>query len=117
MKTRDLTQPEVAAIPTIPTPEETFSESVPPTVTVPTSNLGWSVFKNSIVLIAGRLSISLSRLIVAGLVIRGYGRDIFGQYSLVFGTLAIAEWLVDFGTTDVFVRDISRKPEAGRRLM
>src|SRR5439155_11092158 len=80
-------------------------------------NLGWNVFKNSIVQIAGRLFISLSRLIVAGLIIRGYGKDVFGQYSLVFGILAIADWLVDFGTTDVFVRDISREPERGTRLM
>jgi O-antigen/teichoic acid export membrane protein len=94
-----------------------FSETVSPIASVPTDNLGWSVFKNSVVQIAGRLFISLSRLIVTGLIIRGYGKDVFGRYSLVFGFLAIADWLVDFGTTDVFVRDISSKPDRGTRLM
>ena len=97
--------------------QATFPEAVPPIAGVPTDNLGWSVFKNSVAQIAGRLFISLGRLVVAGLIIRGYGKDIFGQYSLIFGILAIADWLVDFGTTDVFVRDISREPERGKRLM
>jgi O-antigen/teichoic acid export membrane protein len=78
---------------------------------------GWSIFKNTAAQLVGRNFIALSRLVVAGLIVRSYGTDIFAEYSLVFSILAIAEWFLDFGTTQVFVREICRKPENEQRLL
>jgi O-antigen/teichoic acid export membrane protein len=79
--------------------------------------VGWSILRNSVAQIAGRLFVAASRLVVASLILRSAGTEVFGQYSLVFSLLAIADWLVDLGTTDVFVRDISREPGRATQLM
>ena len=90
----------------------------PPTlVGMPAADLGWSVFRNTVSQIGGRGLIALIRLVVAGMIVRSYGPETFGEYSVVFGILTIAEWLLDFGTTDAFVREISRNPERGPRLL
>ncbi len=81
------------------------------------SNLGWSVFKNTAAQGAGRILIAVSRLVIAGLIVRSYGRFTFGQYSLIFGLLAIAELVVDFGVTEIFVREICRVPSKRQRLL
>ena len=80
-------------------------------------NLGWRVFKNVTSQGAGRILIAMGRLAVAGIIIRSFGRSTFGQYSLVFGILAVAEWLVDFGVTEVFVREICRDRAKTTRLL
>jgi O-antigen/teichoic acid export membrane protein len=80
-------------------------------------NLGWSVFKNTAAQVVGRGLIAVSRLVVAGIIVRSFGRDMFGAYSLVFGLMVIAEWLLDFGVTEVFVREICREPEKAPRLL
>ncbi len=90
---------------------------VPPTLGVPTNDLVRSVFKNSASQVAGRLFIAICRLVIAGFIIRSSGKGMFGEFSLVFGILSIADWLVDFGTTEVFVREICREPEQGTRLL
>jgi O-antigen/teichoic acid export membrane protein len=61
--------------------------------------------------------IALGRLAVAGLIVRSYGTGIFAEYSLIFSILAIAEWFLDFGTTQVFVREICKEPENEQRLL
>ncbi|MDX2149896.1 MAG: oligosaccharide flippase family protein [Bryobacteraceae bacterium] len=73
-------------------------------------SLGRKVFKTTIAQILGRNFISLGRLALASLVVRQFGMDVFGQYSVILVLLAIAEWLVDFGTNDVVVRDVCQKP-------
>lgn len=83
----------------------------------PTDSLGWSVLKNSVAQVASRILIAAVRLLVAGIIIRSYGKDLFGMYSLVFGILAITDWLVDFGTTEVYVREVCREPERRERLL
>jgi O-antigen/teichoic acid export membrane protein len=92
-------------------------ELAPRITSFSTHNLGWSVLKNSAAQVAGRVCVAMIRLIVAGIILRSYGRGMFGEYSLLFGLLSIADWLVDFGTTDVFVREYSREPQHGQRLM
>jgi O-antigen/teichoic acid export membrane protein len=82
-----------------------------------TKNLGWSVLKNSGAQVIGRVCVGLLRLVVAGIILRSYGKTMFGEYALLFGLMAIADWLVDFGTTDVFVREFSREPQNGQRLL
>ena len=66
--------------------------------------------KNATAQGGGRILIALLRLVIAGMIVRVYGKATFGEYSLVFGILTVAEWLVDFGTTEVFVREVCREP-------
>jgi O-antigen/teichoic acid export membrane protein len=102
----DQTQaPEIAA----PAHAHTFG--------IPAGNLILSVCRNAVSQLAGRNVISLGRLVVASTIARTYGKEVFGQYSLIIVLLAIAEWLLDFGTSDVFVREICRTPERGARLL
>lgn len=79
--------------------------------------LRWQLFTNSAAQAVGRLLVALVRLVIAGILVRAYGKESFGEYSLVMGLLTVADWLVDFGTTDVFVREYSRQPADGRRLL
>lgn len=100
------------------TPDPTgVRERVPLAPRFPVNNVGWNVFKNSAAQVAGRVFMALLRLVIAGIIVRTYDRGMFGEYSLVFGVLSIADWLVDFGTVDVFVREICREPEHAPRLL
>ena len=98
-------------------PEPAVLDPFPPAVAIPKHNLGWKMFRNTAAQVAGRNLIMLGRLVVAGVIVRGCGRGVFGEYSLLFAILNIAEWVLDFGTTDVFVRDVCREPERGPRLL
>ena len=80
-------------------------------------NIGWSMLKSSSAQIVGRILVALSRLVVAGLIVRRYQESMFGEYSLIFGILSIGDWLVDFGATEVFVRDMCREPQNSQRLL
>src|ERR1051326_6668098 len=92
-------------------------EATAGTLGIPTQNLALSIIRNTGAHFAGRNLISLGRLVVSGTIARTYGKDVFGAYSLVLVLLAVAEWLLDFGTSDVFVREICRKPEKGERWL
>lgn len=80
-------------------------------------NLGRSILKNSAALSIGRILIALLRLFIAGIIVRSLGVDTFAQYVLVLGILTIADWLVDFGTSDVLVREICREPNRMPNLL
>jgi len=80
-------------------------------------NLLLSVCRNAFAQLTGRNLISLGRLVVASTVVRVYGKELFGQYSLLITLLTIAEWLLDFGTSDVFVREICQSPRDGSRFL
>jgi O-antigen/teichoic acid export membrane protein len=69
------------------------------------------LFKNSVSQIAGRLLLSLGRMVVALMIGRLAGTDMFGAYALIISFLVFFEWLVDFGQTDIGVRDICQQPE------
>jgi len=84
---------------------------------IPSGNLLRSGFRNAAAHFAGRNLISLARLVVASTIARVYGAEVFGQYSLLIVMLAIAEWLLDFGTSDIAVREINRSPERGVQLL
>jgi len=79
---------------------------------VPSSskNTHWPILKNIISLVGGRVFISLSRLLISLIIVRLAGADLFGEYVVVMSIIFIGEWLVDFGFTDIAVRDISRTP-------
>ncbi len=92
-------------------------EAVPPAGGIPSRNLGWRIFKNSATQAAGRVFIALLRLLIFGAIVRSLGTGTFSEYSLILSILMIADWLVDFGTGDIFVREVSRQPQRTTRLL
>ena len=66
------------------------------------------VLRNSLALTAGRAGVAAARLGVAAIVVRMAGTTTFAEYALVLGLLAVAEWLLDFGTTEIAVREVCR---------
>jgi O-antigen/teichoic acid export membrane protein len=75
------------------------------------------VVRNTAAQVVGRNLIAVSRLAVASLIVHLCGKGTFGEYSLVLGILTIAEWVLDFGTTEVFVREICREPGRTPQLL
>lgn len=80
-------------------------------------SLRWQVFRSTAGQITGRILIAATRLVSVAIIVRVYGKATFGEYSLIFGAIVIAEWLLDFGTSEIFVREICREPSRGRKLM
>ncbi len=68
------------------------------------------ILRNTGAQMFGRVVIALLRLVVAAIIVRVFGAGTFGEYALVFSLLAFAEWIVDFGTTEIFVREVAREP-------
>lgn len=83
----------------------------------PARHLGWRILKNTLALAVGSNLAALGRLVVLAMIARGYGISVFGSYSLLIAILAIADGVLDFGTTEVFVREVSREPHRRRRLL
>jgi O-antigen/teichoic acid export membrane protein len=75
------------------------------------------ILRNTGAQMVGRVAIALLRLAVAAIIARAFGAGTFGEYALVLGLLAFAEWIVDFGTTEIFVREVSREPARERALL
>ena len=87
------------------------------TVARAAADLRTRVLRNTGAQMVGRVIIALSRLVVAAIIARMFGAGTFGEYALILGLLAIAEWIVDFGTTEVFVREACREPARERALL
>lgn len=68
------------------------------------------LIRNGLSLIAGRILLSAARMLAALAVARLAGAESFGAYALLLSLIGIAEWLVDFGQTDIAVRDMARRP-------
>jgi len=69
-----------------------------------------SLLKNAASQVVSRLLLSLGRLVAALLIARNLGTERFGEYALVVYLLVLFEWLVDFGQTDIAVREICQQP-------
>ena len=67
--------------------------------------------------VAGRLLLSLIRLGAAMLILRLLGAEQFGAYVLLLTVLTLPEWLVDFGQTDIAIREISRHPRSSEQVL
>ena len=67
--------------------------------------------------IGGRLLLSLMRLVIALIVVRYSSAAVFGEYVVVLSVLLVAEWLVDFGMTEIAVLRISQREENRERLL
>ncbi|WP_328280013.1 lipopolysaccharide biosynthesis protein [Sphingobium sp.] len=68
------------------------------------------LLRNGVSLIAGRILLSAARMLAALAVARLAGAESFGAYAFLLSLMGLAEWLVDFGQTDIAVRDIARRP-------
>lgn len=68
------------------------------------------LLKNSASLIVGRITLSAMRMVAALIVARLAGAEDFGAYALLLSLIGLAEWLVDFGQTDMAVRNAARRP-------
>lgn len=77
----------------------------------------FSIVKNAASQTGGRMLLALLRFAIAALIVRQAGLDTFGHYALILGLLLAAEWVTDFGQTDIFVRDAARSPERRRQLL
>ena len=75
------------------------------------------IFRNTVAMGVGSNLNALGRLVVLALIVRTCGATLFAWYVLLVEILKIVEWLVDFGTTEVFVREMNRRPEAREHLL
>jgi O-antigen/teichoic acid export membrane protein len=76
-----------------------------------------TILRNAGSQIGGRLAISLGRMLAALLIVRYSGADRFGEYALVINFSVLFEWLVDFGQTDIAVRDICQQPRRAGNIL
>ena len=70
-----------------------------------------SLARNAASQIIGRLALSLGRLAAALMVVRLLGPADFGAYALVLQFIFLFEWLVDFGQSDIGVREMLQRPD------
>lgn len=70
-----------------------------------------TLFGNIFSLISGRIFISLSRLLIALIILRLTSVEMFGAYIVVLTIIFIGEGLMDFGFTDIAVNKISQDRE------
>ena len=80
-------------------------------------NLTRRFFKNSAALAVGWNLSAIGRLVAAGMVVRSMGVEVFGGYALLIVWLTIAEWILDFGTVEVFVREANQAPQRRSHLV
>ncbi|MET0362497.1 MAG: lipopolysaccharide biosynthesis protein [Sphingobium sp.] len=72
-----------------------------------------SLLHNGVHMVVGRIVLSAARMAAALAVARLAGVESFGAYALLLSYIGLFEWLVDFGQTDIVVRDVAHAP--GRR--
>jgi O-antigen/teichoic acid export membrane protein len=80
-------------------------------------NLSRKFLKNTVALAFGWNLNAVIRLVAAGVVVRKMGVEVFGGYALLVVWLTIAEWILDFGTVEVFVREANQEPEHRDRFV
>lgn len=76
-----------------------------------------AAFWNTAAQMTGRILAALGRLVITATIVRAFGKTTFVEYVLIFGILGIAEWTVEFGLTEVFVRDLGRSPQRREPLL
>ena len=87
--------------------------SVPP----PAASRLRSVIGNTGTLTGGRLMLAVLRFGATLLLLQRAGLDRFGEFALILSVVAIAEWLSDFGLSDMAVRQISMHPNRRRDIL
>lgn len=66
-----------------------------------------SVVRNAFSNAAGRVLLTALRFGVVLIIVRRAGFDSFGAYALVLSLVMVAEWIADFGHTDIAVRELA----------
>ncbi|MEL6237562.1 MAG: oligosaccharide flippase family protein, partial [Pseudomonadota bacterium] len=72
-----------------------------------------SLFTNAASMVSGRIALSVGRFAAMVLVARFAGVEAYGAYAILLATVALCEWLADFGQTDIAVRDASQSDHVG----
>lgn len=73
-----------------------------------------SVFSNAGTLSGGRLMLAVLRFVATLVILQQAGLERFGEFALFLSVVAVAEWLSDFGLSDVAVRQIVADPRRKR---
>jgi O-antigen/teichoic acid export membrane protein len=73
--------------------------------------------RSGVALGGGRIILSGARMLAALIVARVSGAENFGAYALLLSLIGLAEWLADFGQTDIVVRDMARRPRRRAALL
>lgn len=77
----------------------------------------WLVLKNTMVRVGGRTFVSIAKFVGYILIVRFYGPDWFGQFSVIIALLSFSEILLDFGYNDIVVREVCQQPEKRHRFL
>ena len=80
-------------------------------------NLLRSVASNAVSLTGGRVLLALLRFVVALVIVQRAGLERFGEFALVLSFVLVAEWLSDFGLSDVAVRQIAADRQREEAIM
>lgn len=76
-----------------------------------------TIFKNAGSQIVGHVLITAGKYGIYIMIFRFLGSERFGEYSLLLTLLAYGEIILDFGLTDLFIRDLSRQPDQKKVLL
>ena len=76
-----------------------------------------TVFKNAGAQIVGHFLITVCKYGAYVFIFRFLGSERFGEYLLLLTLIAYGEIILDFGLTDMFIRDLSRAPEQKKELL
>ena len=81
-----------------------------------TSVLRKIVFKNTSVLIFGRVANLLLTTLSSVLIVRYLGSEQLGQYASLYAYLALFSWLTSFGMEQILIRDTSKNSQKSPEL-
>ncbi|MFT6050389.1 MAG: O-antigen/teichoic acid export membrane protein [Halioglobus sp.] len=81
------------------------------------ANSNWKLLQNIASLVSGRVFVSMSRLLIVLIIVRVAGTEVLGQYVVVMSILYIGEWLMDFGFTDIAVRNIAQSHDKRKAIL
>ncbi|MEL6329558.1 MAG: oligosaccharide flippase family protein [Planctomycetota bacterium] len=83
----------------------------------PVRHSGRRVLSNTLSIAVGSNLAAVGRLVVLALIARQSGTAALTQFAVIVQLLRIAEGLLDFGGSDIFVREVNREPSRMRRLL
>jgi O-antigen/teichoic acid export membrane protein len=77
----------------------------------------WLVLKNTLVQTGARTVTALSKYAGYIMIVRFFGAERFGEFSLILTLLALAETVLDFGYGDIMTRELCQHPARRLRLL
>lgn len=80
-------------------------------------NIVWAIFKNTGAQMSGHVFLTGLKYAAYILIFRSLGPETFGEYSLIIALLSYGEIVLDFGFNEIFVQDLSRRPEQKQHLL